>query len=185
MQNSNELTQLLSSLSDGDNQTLQQITPLILDELHRLAMRYMKSENAGHTLQSTALVNEAYLKLVKMDIEYQDRLHFYAIAAKQMRRILVDHARQKLSAKRGGGQHKINIEDAVVYIQGNETELIILDELMQKLEGFDDRGARMFELRVFSGLSNQEIADVEQVSLATVEREIRVVKAWLKTSIKE
>lgn len=185
MNHSNELTQLLSNLSQGDNQTLEQITPLILDELHRLAERYMKSENAGHTLQSTALVNEAYLKLVKMDIDYEDRLHFYAIAAKQMRRILVDHARRKLSLKRGGNQHKINIDDAGVFIQGNETELVILDELMHKLEDFDDRSSRLIELRVFSGLSNQEIADVEKISLATVEREIRVVKAWLKTTIRE
>ena len=185
MIHSNELTQLLSNLSDGDNSSLQLITPIILNELHRLASHYMKSENSGHTLQSTALVNEAYLKLVKMDVDYKDRIHFFAIAAKQMRHILVDHARKKLSVKRGGRQQKINIEDAGVYIQGNETELIVFDELMVKLEGFDERAARMFELRVFSGLSNNEIAEVEKVSIATVEREIRTVKAWLKTVIKE
>jgi len=185
MKNNKNLTVLLSNLSNGDSGDLHQITPIILDELHRLANHYMKSENSGHTLQSTALVNEAFLKLVKMDIEYEDRIHFFAIAAKQMRRILVDHARGKLSDKRGGRHNKINIDDAVVYVQGNETELIILDELMLKLESFDQRAARLFEFRAFSGLSNSEIADLEKISIATVEREIRVVKAWLKTAIRE
>ncbi len=185
MQKNYEFTQMLSEFSDGNKERLNQLTPIIIDELHKLASQYMNKENTAHTLQSTALVNEAYIKLVKMDVCWNDRLHFFAIAAKQMRHILVDHARAKLAQKRGGQLRKINIDDVVVFIQGNETELILLDELMQKLESFDERATRIFEFRVFSGLSNKEIAEIEALSLATVEREIRTVKAWLKIAVEE
>ncbi len=185
MQKNYEFTQMLSEFSDGNKERLNQLTPIIIDELHKLASQYMNKENTAHTLQSTALVNEAYIKLVKMDVCWNDRLHFFAIAAKQMRHILVDHARAKLAKKRGGKLHRMNFEDIALYVEGNETELILLDELMIKLEDFDERATRIFELRVFSGLSNNEIAEVESLSLATVEREIRAVKAWLTIAIEE
>ncbi|PCJ45850.1 MAG: RNA polymerase subunit sigma-24 [Gammaproteobacteria bacterium] len=185
MQKNPEFTQMLSELSEGNKERLNQLTPIIIDELHKLASQYMSHENSGHTLQSTALVNEAYIKLVTMDVSWNDRLHFFAIAAKQMRHILVDHARAKLAQKRGGKMQKISFDDVAVYVQGNETELIVLDELMKKLEVFDERATRIFELRIFSGLSNNEIAEVENLSLATVEREIRAVKAWFKVTLDE
>ncbi len=185
MHKSHEFTQILSELSEGNKQNLNKLTPIIIDELHKLASQYMKNEDTAHTLQSTALVNEAYIKLVKMDVNWNDRIHFFAIAAKQMRHILVDHARTKLAKKRGGKLQKVNFDDVAIYVAGNETELILLDELMLKLENFDERAARIFELRVFSGLSNSEIAKVEALSLATIEREIRAVKAWLKVAIEE
>ena len=181
---SQNLTQMLAKLSAGDNSVLNKITPIILDELHRLASYYMKSENVGHTLQATALVNEAYLKLVKMDVDWKDRVHFYSIAAKQMRHILVDHARAKSTTKRGGLLVRVDIDEALEVTADNITDLVYLDRLLSELEKFDDRASRLFELRLFSGLSNSDIAKVENLSIATVEREIRVAKAWVQNELK-
>lgn len=178
-----DLTLLLVNLSTGDQSVLPEITPIILAELQRLAKREMSRENSGHTLQATALINEAYMKLVNMDMEWQNRGHFYAVAARQMRRILVDHARHKSADKRGGNQHKLDIEDAVVVTDDNITELLYVDELLQQLEKFDSRAARLFEMRLFSGLENSEIAHLENLSLATVERDLRAAKAWMKSEM--
>lgn len=180
MSQSQTLTQLLSKLTDGDSSALHKITPIILDELHRLASYYMKNEKSDHTLQATALVNEAYLKLVKMDVEWKNRVHFYSIAAKQMRHILVDHARAKAATKRGGQLLRVDLDEALEVTSDNITDLVYLDRLLGELEQFDERAARLFELRLFSGLSNSDIADVEKLSIATVEREIRVARAWIQ-----
>jgi len=178
-----KLTHLLSRLSNGDVSVLNTITPIILDELHKLASYYMKSENAGHTLQATALVNEAYLKLVKMDVSWKDRVHFYSIAAKQMRHILVDHARSKAASKRGGQFVRVGLDEALEVTADNITDLVYLDQLLNELEQFDERASRIFELRLFSGLSNPDIADLEKLSIATVEREIRVARAWIQNEL--
>lgn len=183
MSQSKNLTQLLSKLSAGDSSVLNSITPIILDELHKLASFYMKRENAGHTLQATALVNEAYLKLVNMNVDWKDRGHFFSIAAKQMRHILVDHARAKAATKRGGEFIRVDLDDALEITSDNITDLIYLDRLLSELEQFDERSAKIFELRLFSGLSNTDIAELESLSVATVEREIRVAKAWIQNEL--
>lgn len=185
MTQTQSLTLMLSKLSAGDNSVLKAITPIILDELHKLASRYMQKENSGHTLQATALVNEAYLKLVQMDVDWKDRVHFYSIAAKQMRHILVDHARAKAAAKRGGNLIRVELDDILETTSDNITDLVYLDRLLSELELFDERASRLFELRLFSGLSNQDIAEVEELSLATVEREIRVAKAWIQNELRD
>ena len=177
------LTELLSTLGQGDTSVLNQITPIILDELHRQARRYMQQENPGHTLQATALVNEAYLKLIDMDVDWKSRLHFYSVAARLMRRILVDHARQKNSAKRGVHYQRVDLDQVAELNSDHTTELIDIDNLLNQLEQFDRRACRMFELRLFSGLTNAEIAAVENLSIATVEREIRTARAWIKNEM--
>ena len=181
--NQNNLTQLLSQLSQGNRAVLQQLTPIILDELHRLASHYMHNERPGHTLQATALVNEAWIRLVDMDVAWQDRIHFYAIAARQMRHILVDHARARSASKRGGGLVRVDLDDALEVTSDNITDLIYLDRLLGELEQFDARASRLFELRLFSGLSNADIAEAEQISIATVEREIRTARAWIQSEL--
>ena len=181
--NKNNLTQLLSQLSEGNKAVLQQLTPIILDELHRLASHYMHNERPDHTLQATALVNEAWIKLVDMDVAWQDRIHFYAIAARQMRHILVDHARARSAGKRGGGLVRVDLDDALEVTSDNITDLIYLDRLLGELEQFDARASRLFELRLFSGLSNADIAEAEQISIATVEREIRTARAWIQSEL--
>ncbi len=184
MSQSKNITQLLSKFSSGDNSVLNTITPIIVDELHKLANFYMKKENAGHTLQATALVNEAFLKLINIDVEWKDRAHFFSIAAKQMRHILVDHARAKAATKRGGQFVRVNIDDALEVSSENITDLIYLDHLLQELQQFDERSARIFEMRLFSGLTNTDIAELENLSVATVEREIRVAKAWVQNELR-
>jgi RNA polymerase sigma factor (TIGR02999 family) len=181
--NKNNLTQLLSQLGQGNKAAIQQITPIILDELHRLARHYMHNERPGHTLQATALVNEAWIKLVDMDVTWQDRIHFYAIAARQMRHILIDHARAKSADKRGGGLIRVDLDDALEITSDNFTDLIYLDRLLNELEQFDERASRLFELRLFSGLNNAAIAEAEQISIATVEREIRSARAWIQNEL--
>ncbi len=177
--NNNNVTKLLGDLSRGKDGALQLLTPIIIDELHRLARHYMQNESPNHTLQATALVNEAYMKLIKMDVSWSDRVHFFAVAATQMRRILVDHARSKLTTKRGGEFQRVTLDEGYSYSTENNSELIYIDELLTKLSQFDEKSARMFELRLFAGLSNEEIAEVEKVSISTIERELRTAKAWL------
>lgn len=180
MTDSPDLTELLASFSQGDSNALPSITPVILAELQRLAKREFGKERQGHTLQTTALVNEAYMKLVQIDIPWADRGHFYAVAARQMRFILVDHARSKVADKRGGGAAHIDIDDALVVSGDNLEDIIYLDQLFNQLSDFDERAARLMELRLFSGLNNNEIAELESLSLATVERDLRAAKAWMK-----
>lgn len=155
---------------------------LLMDELHRVAKHYMYKENAGHTLQATALVNEAYVKLAGKAIDVSNKHHFIALAARQMRRILVDHARQKLTEKREAPAIQITLAN----VEGENDhviELIHVDKLLKELSTFDERAAQVYELKVFSALTNAEIASILGISLATVERDAKVAKAWLKVEL--
>jgi len=180
--NSGALTQLLIAWSQGDAAALEQLAPLVYVELRKLAHRYMKRERAGHTLQTTAVVHEAFLRLLGNPQEkWQNRAHFYAIAAKMMRRILVDYARANSRAKRGGETARVSIEDidAPVADVALNPDVIALDEALEKLTEIDPRRARVVELRFFGGLSVEETAHVLQVVPDTVVRDWRVAKAWL------
>jgi RNA polymerase sigma factor (TIGR02999 family) len=180
--NPGALTQLLIAWSQGDAAALEQLAPLVYAELRKLAHRYMKRERAGHTLQTTAVVHEAFLRLLDNPQEkWQNRAHFYAIAAKMMRRILVDYARANSRAKRGGETARVSIEDidAPVADVALNPDVIALDEALEKLAEIDQRRARVVELRFFGGLSVEETAHVLQVVPDTVVRDWRVAKAWL------
>lgn len=176
------LTQLLIAWSQGDANALEQLTPLVYAELRKLAHRYMNRERAGHTLQTTAVVHEAFLRLLGNPQEnWQNRAHFYAIAAQMMRRILVDYARANSRAKRGGETTRVAIEDidAPVADPALNPDVIALDEALEKLAEIDPRRSRVVELRFFGGLSVEETAHVLQVAPDTVVRDWRVAKAWL------
>jgi RNA polymerase sigma factor (TIGR02999 family) len=180
--NHGELTQLLIAWSRGDARALEQLTPLVYAELRKIAHRYMNRERAGHTLQTTAVVHEAFLRLLGNPQEtWQNRAHFYAIAAQMMRRILVDYARANLRAKRGGETTRVALEDidAPVTEPALDPDLIALDAALEKLAEIDPRRGRVVELRFFGGLSVEETAHVLQVAPDTVVRDWRVAKAWL------
>lgn len=175
-----DLTTLLTRWSRGDSKALEEVTPLIYGELKSLARAYMSRERAGHTLQSTALVHEAYLRLVDLNrIEWQSRTHFYGIAALLVRRVLVDHARSRGSEKRGGSVEKVGLSDNIHAAAEREVDLVLLDQALDKLAQIDERQAKIVELRFFGGLSIDETASVLNISPATVKREWVVAKAWL------
>lgn len=175
-----EVTQLLIEWSNGDTAALDKLVPLIHEELRRLAHHYMSRERPGHTLQTTALVDEAYLRLVnRKDVHWQNRAHFFAIAANLMRSILVDHARSHASAKRGGATRKIQLDEAMVVSRERAAEVVALDEALNELATFDEPQSRIVELRFFGGLSIEETAEVMDVSPATIKREWRSARAWL------
>src|SRR5687768_9274672 len=160
-----DVTRLLRAWSSGDSEALNALTPLVYEELHRRAHWYMRRENPGHTLQTTALVNEAYLKLIdQKDVHWKNRAHFFALAAQLMRRILVDHARRRQYAKRGGGAHKISLDDAMIVSPQRGGDLIALDEALKKLAAIDPRKGKVVELRFFGGLSVEETAEALQIS---------------------
>jgi RNA polymerase sigma factor (TIGR02999 family) len=180
MTQTHELTQLLVDWSNGDRAALDKLMPLIDAELRRLAHRYMTRERAGHTLQTTALVNEAFLRLVnRKNLQWQNRAHFFGIAAQLMRTILVDHARSHASAKRGGGARKLELDEAMVVSQQKASEVIALDDALNQLALLDPQQSRIVELRFFGGLTVEEAAEVLQVSPATIKREWSTAKAWL------
>ena len=180
MTQTHELTQLLIDWSNGDQAALDKLMPLIDAELRRLAHRYMTRERAGHTLQTTALVNEAFLRLVnRKNLHWQNRAHFFGIAAQLMRTILVDHARSHASAKRGGGARKLELDEAMVVSQQKASEVIALDDALKQLALLDPQQSRIVELRFFGGLTVEEAAEVLQVSPATIKREWSTAKAWL------
>jgi len=177
---SRNITQLIIAWGNGDKDAIHQLIPLIYDELHRQAARYMRRENSGHTLQTTALVNEVYCKLIdQKNVHWQNRAHFFGIAAQLMRRILIDHARRRLCKKRGGVAKKIVLDESSIVPQKQAGELIFLDKALTRLEQFDPRKSRIVEMKFFGGLTTEEIAEVEQLSTSTVEREWRKAKAWL------
>jgi RNA polymerase sigma-70 factor, ECF subfamily len=177
----NEITELLLSWSKGDKEALEHLIPLVSSELRRLARRYMAKERSGHTLQTSALINEAYLRLVnQQNVDWQDRAHFFAVAAQIMRHILIDHARRYQYEKRGAGAQKIELDDAAVLGQQRAKELIALDDALIELAAFDARKSQIVELRFFGGLSIEEVAEVTKASPATVKRELRAAKLWLK-----
>ena len=175
-----EITGLLKAWGGGDAAALDQLTPLVYEELRRLARRYMRNERAGNTLQTTALVNEAYLRLVDAQrVAWQDRVHFFAVSAQMMRRILVDHARSHHYAKRGGGAVTLELTEAVATPERREMDLLALDDALHSLAKLDERQSRMVELRFFAGLSIEETSEVLGVSAPTVKREWASARAWL------
>ncbi len=175
-----QITGLLVSWRQGDKAALDQLMPLVYDELHRLAHRYMKRERPGQTLQTTALVNEAYLRLVdSKEIDWQNRAHFFAIAAQIMRHLLVDRARGRRYAKRGSGGRQVTLDETAVISPEPDVQLLDLDEALNKLAAIDARKSRLVELRYFAGLSVEEAAEVLGVSGITVKREWSKTKAWL------
>ena len=179
-----EVTGLLSDWSHGDQAALEKLTPLIYEELHRLAHHYMSRERSNHTLQTTALVNEAYLRLVdQKSAHWQNRAHFFALAAQVMRHILVDYARKRRYAKRGGASRQVTLDEAAIVSQQRGAELVALDEALKSLEAIDPRKSRVVELRFFGGLNFEEIAGVLKVSPITVRRDWRSAKAWLYQAV--
>ena len=175
-----DVTELLIEWSNGDKAALDKLMPLIHEELRRLAHHYMSHERPGHTLQTTALVNEAYLRLVnRKGVHWQNRAHFFAIAATLMRSLLVDHARSHAYAKRGGGAHKIELDEAMIVSQERAAEVLALDDVLKKLASFDPQQSRIVELRFFGGLTIEETAEVLDLSTATIKREWTAARAWL------
>ena len=174
------VTELLARWRRGESAALEELMPLVYDELRRLAHRYMRRERPGQTLQTTALANEAYLRLVDADhLEWQDRAHFFAVAAQIMRHLLVDRARSRRYAKRGGGAHRITLDETAVISRENAPDLLALDEALTRLWALDQRKSRVVELRYFGGLSAEEAAEVLEVSVVTVKRDWLKAKAWL------
>ena len=179
-----EVSQLLVAWSDGDRSALDKLLPLVESELHRLAHRYMSREREDHTLQTTALVNEAYLKLIDQKVEWQNRAHFFGIAAQIMRRILIDHARKHLGPRRGGGK-TISLDEVAVVSDERASELVALDEALTLLAKVDERKSKVVELRYFGGLSAEETAIVLGVSADTISRDWRRAKAFLRRELSQ
>lgn len=175
-----DVTQLLVDWGKGDKQALDGLMPLVYDELHRIASRYLRRERQGHTLQTTALINEAYMRLVDQNrVSWQSRAHFFGVAAQMMRRILVDHARSHLYAKRGGGAQKLTLDEAIATPQERDLDLVALDDALTTLAEIDPQQGRIIELRYFGGLTIGETAEVLSISPATVKRDWNMAKAWL------
>jgi RNA polymerase sigma factor (TIGR02999 family) len=179
-----DVTQLLLAWGRGDPSALERLLPLVEAELRRLARHYMRGERTGHTLQATALVNEAYLRLVEQHrVQWQNRAHFVGVAARLMRRVLVDHARTHQYAKRGGGARRVTLDDAAGLVLNRPVDLVALDEALGRLAAVDGRKARVVELRFFGGLSVEEAAEVLGVSAVTVKREWAMARAWLRCEL--
>lgn len=174
-----DVTQLLSQWTDGDPRALDALLPLVYDELRRLARSYLQRERSDHTLQSTALVHEAYLRLVDQNVSWQNRAHFFGIAAQMMRRILVDHARGRNSAKRGEGVCKVTLDEEIARAGQRDLDVIALDEALTNLARFDPQQSRIVELRFFAGLSIEDTSEILKISPATVKRDWAMAKAWL------
>jgi RNA polymerase sigma factor (TIGR02999 family) len=175
-----KLTELLAAWSDGDKAALEQLTPIVYQELYRLAAGHLAHERAGHTLQATALVNEAYVRLINQKrVRWQNKAHFLGIAAQMMRRILVDYARSRRYAKRGGGAPVVSLDEAAAVSVEQASNLVAVNDALVRLSELDARKGRVVELRFFGGLSVEEAAEVLQVSPNTVLREWRTAKAWL------
>jgi RNA polymerase sigma factor (TIGR02999 family) len=181
-----DVTRLLKAWAGGDVAALDQLTPKVYGELHRMAGKYMRNERAGNTLQATALVNEVYLRLVDAaKVNWQDRAHFFAVSATMMRRILVDRARARGSAKRGGPLPKVNLDDAPEVASGKrDREIVAIDEALEELGKLDARKARVVELRFFGGLSVEETAAVLKISEQSVLRDWKLAKAWLMRELR-
>lgn len=184
------VTRLLSAWQSGDSRALERLTPLIYEELRDRARRYMRRERPGHTLQATAVVHEAFVKLVEMNVSWQDRAHFFAVAARQMRRILVDHAKARCRSKRGGTT--TTADDAIDELPGldpgpitsGDIDVLEIDEALQRLATHNPRLAEIVELHYFGGLTYQELAETLKVSEATIDRDLRLAKAWILSQIR-
>ena len=178
--NSRPITNLLVELRKGNKEAEAQLIPLVYNELHRLARHYMRGEREGHTLQTSALVNEAYMRLAgEHNVDWKNRAHFFGTAANIMRRILVDHARTRDAQKRGGSAEKISLENAFVYADAQSWQVVAVHEALNKLQQWDERQCRIVELRFFAGLNVEETAEAMSISPTTVKREFQMAKAWL------
>jgi RNA polymerase sigma factor (TIGR02999 family) len=183
---SGEVTQLLIAWSNGDQTALDQLMPLVYGELRRMAKRYMAGQSPGHTLQTTALIHEAYLKLVgQKEKQWQNRVHFFGVAAQAMRHILVDYARSRQATKRGGEMHAISLDEAAMVMEEQTADLVALDDALNRLAELAPRQSRLVELRYFGGLSVEETAEVLKVSPETATRDWRMAKAWLLRELKQ
>src|SRR5918996_863065 len=179
-----QVTKLLVDWSNGDASALEQLTPLVYSELRRLAARYLRKERPDHTLQSTALVHEAYLRLIdQKNVRWQNRAHFFGVAAQMIRRILVDHARSRHAAKRGAAAPKLSLDEAIALPDRRDLDLVALDDALNSLGKIDPQQARIVELRFFTGLTVEETAEVLGISPATVKRDWVTAKAWLYRDI--
>jgi RNA polymerase sigma-70 factor, ECF subfamily len=182
---SQQIAALLQAWSDGDQTAVERLMPLVYDELHRLAKRYMRRERSGHTLQTTALINEAYLRLIERSrTRWENRAHFFAISAQLMRQILVDFARSRRSRKRGGEEFQVSLGEALAIPVKRDADLIALDDALNALAAIDERKSRIVELRFFGGLSEEETAEALKISPATVRRDWKVAKVWLLHELK-
>jgi len=177
------VTQLLVDWHGGNQAALEQLVPIVYDELHRIAQRHMRRERPGHSMQASALVNEAYLRLIDQKAGWRNRSHFFGIAAQLMRRILVDRARAHHYAKRGGGQAHVTFDEAVVAEPGRTPDLMALDEALTSLAALDPQQARIVEMRFFGGLTIEETAEALGISHATVERDWAMARAWLRAEL--
>ena len=185
MTEKSDVTQLLDKAQNGDKESLDTLLPLIYDELRRVAANQLRAERENHTLQATALVHEAYLRLLEQqEVDWQNRAHFFSIAAEMMRRILVNYAIQRNAKKRGDGVTRISLDDAISFSNGeSDLDLVSLDAALKRLAEFDEIQARIVELRFFGGLTIEEVAEVLDISESTVKREWKMAKAWLKTQL--
>lgn len=175
-----EITQLLAEWSNGNQTALDKLYPLVYDELHKMASRYMNRERKGHTLQTTALINEAYVRFVdQKHVHWENRAHFFAISAQIMRRILIDHARLHAYAKRGGRAQMVSLDETALIVAERRPDLLLLDDALTRLAEMDPRRAQVVELRYFGGLNNEEIAGVLKISQNTVTRDWNMARAWL------
>jgi RNA polymerase sigma-70 factor, ECF subfamily len=180
-----DVTTLLGELSEGKREALDELMPLVYAELRRMARRYLRRERPDHTLQATALVNEAYVRLVgQREVDWQNREHFFGIAAQMMRRILVNHAEAKHAEKRGGHDRKVSLDEALEFFAQREIDLIELDDALERLSARDIVQSRIVELKFFMGLTIEEIAEVTKTSPATVKREWNMAKTWLYSQLK-
>jgi RNA polymerase sigma-70 factor (ECF subfamily) len=182
---SSDITELLVAWGDGDADALDKLIPIVYQELHKLAAHYMRKENEGHTLQTTALVNEAYCRLIDQRAKIRNRAQFFGIAANLMRRILIDHARAHARSKRGGGAQIVSLDEAAIVSQAKAAELISIDDALTRLTEIDPSKSRIVEMKFFGGLTTDEIAKLEKVSSRTVEREWRKAKAWLYREVQK
>lgn len=181
-----EITPLLVNWRQGNETALAELLPIVYQELRKIADSYLRRERSDHTLQPTALINEAYLRLVDQSMpQWQNRAHFYGVAAQLMRQILVEHARAQMTQKRGSGADQLELDDALNYAPEKAAELVALDDALNSLAEFDERKSRLIELRYFGGLSVEETAHVMNVSTATVSREQRLAQAWLKQALRK
>jgi RNA polymerase sigma-70 factor, ECF subfamily len=186
MAQTHEITDLLKAWSRGDPQALEKLIPLVDHELRKIAHAYMAKENAGHLLQTTALINEALMKLIEGEpITWQNRKHFYSLVARRMRQVLIGYAREQLAAKRGHRPEQIDIEDALFLSWEMSEELVLLDKALTKLSEIDERKARIVEYRYFGGFTLEEIAKIFDLAPSTVEREWRFARSWLKRELTE
>ena len=181
MSRTHEITDLLQAWSNGDSQALAKLIPLVDQELKKIAHAYMLREKPGHTLQTTALVHEALIKLLEGEkIDWQSRRHFYALVARRMRQVLIEHARARLAAKRGGGAEHVEVDEGIILTTEMSEELVMLDEALDKLSEIDERKAKVVEYRYFGGFTNEEVAELLDIAPSTVDREWRIARSWLK-----